>query len=56
MLYAYSWLQNLKDSLVIIHFGSVWKNVTVVSNLGFVEVFIFFLDALGFVLYNLPKA
>lgn len=56
MLYAYSWLQNLRDNLVIIHFGSLWKNVTVVSNLVFVEAFIFFLDSLVFVLYSLSKA
>lgn len=37
-------------------FWTPWKNVTVVPNLVFVEVFLFFLDSLFFVLYNLPKA
>lgn len=32
-------------------FWTLWKNVAVVPNLGFVEVFLFFLDSLGFFLY-----
>lgn len=37
-------------------FWTLWKNVTMVPNLGFVEVFIFLLESLFFVLYNLLKA
>lgn len=37
-------------------FWTLWNNVTVVPNLFFVEVFLFFLDSLFFVPYNLPKA
>lgn len=29
-------------------FWTLWKNVAVVPNLGFVEIFLFFLDSLGF--------
>lgn len=29
-------------------FWTLWKNVAVVPNLGFVEVFLFFLDSLSF--------
>lgn len=32
-------------------FWTLRKNVSVVPNLGFVEVFLFFLDSLGFFLY-----
>lgn len=67
MLYTYSGLQNLKDNLVIIHFG-LWKNVSVVP-MVFVKVlvvfcflvwvFFFFFSFLGslfFVLSDLLKA
>lgn len=61
MLCTYSWLQNLKDNLVIIRFG-LWKNVSVVPMvcvkvLGFLGGFcfclwvFFFLFLIGFTVF-----